>query len=139
MQIYITTKERFNAARRLYREDWTPDQNLKVFGKAASAHYHGNNYTLWITFSKKLTPENECLPFPQALTEILKNEVINKLDHKNLSLNVDFMSGKTATSDQLCIAIFNLLQPLVDAIEGFGLHCVKLVEADEYTVSYFGN
>ncbi|MFW0717775.1 6-carboxytetrahydropterin synthase [Pedobacter sp. N23S346] len=138
MQIYITKKERFNSARRIYREDWTPDQNLEVFGKATNANYHGNNYTLWITFSKKITLENEYLPFPQVLTEILQNEIIAKLDHKNLSLNVDFMKGKVATTDQLCIAIFNLLQPFVDAKESFGLHCVKLKEADEYMVSYFG-
>ena len=138
MEIYITRSARFNAVRRFYREDWTSDQNLKVFGKAVNANYHGNNYTLWVTFSKKLTAENEYLPFPKTLNEILENEIIAKVDHKNLSINVDFMKGKIPTTDQLCIAIFNLLQPIVNFYEDFGLYSVKLQESDEYLVTYFG-
>jgi 6-pyruvoyltetrahydropterin/6-carboxytetrahydropterin synthase len=138
MQIYITKCARFNAARRFYREDWTSDQNLKVFGKAVHANYHGNNYTLWVTFSKKLTPENENLPFPRALNEILENEIIAKVDHKNLSINVNFMKGKIPTTDQLCISIFNLLQPLVRSNADFHLHSIKLQEGDHYQATYDG-
>ncbi|MFD2287932.1 6-carboxytetrahydropterin synthase [Pedobacter petrophilus] len=138
MQIYITRSVRFNAAKRIYREDWTPDQNLKVFGQAANANYHGHNFNLWVTFSKKPTPANEDLPFPKALDNVLENEIIAKIDHKNLSLNVDFIKGKLATTDQLCIAIFNLLRPIVNAHENFGLYSVKLQEAEGYLVTYLG-
>lgn len=136
MQIYLTKKERFNAAYQIYREDWTPAKNLAIFGKCASPNYHGHNCTAYITERKTVTPANASLPYPKKFDEIVKTEIIEQLDHKNLNLNVDFMKGKMATTEVLCIAIFEKLHPLINS-EGFALHAIKLQETEQNSVEYF--
>lgn len=135
--IYITRRERFNGAHRLFRADWSDEKNLEVFGKCSNPHWHGHNYTLFVTVKGPMDPETGFLVNLKDLSRIIKGEVIEKLDHKNLNVEVDFLKDTIISSENIAIAIWNQLAPLVKDI-GATLHCVKLVETENNYVEYFG-
>jgi len=135
--IYITRRERFSAAHRMYRNDWTDEENLKVFGKCSNPNWHGHDYVLQVTV-KGIVPEE--LGFFMNITtlkQIIKDKIIDKADHKNLNLDVSFMRGKIATTENLAIAIWNELKPAIEK-EGAVLHCVKIAETENNSIEYYG-
>ena len=135
--IYITRRERFSAAHRMYIEGWTDEENLRVFGKCSNPNWHGHNYVLYVTV--KGDPA-ETLGFfinINTLKEIIKEKIIDKIDHKNLNIEVSFMEGKIATTENLAIAIWNELKPAVEK-EGAMLHCVKISETENNSIEYYG-
>ncbi|MCR8558780.1 6-carboxytetrahydropterin synthase [Mucilaginibacter sp. BJC16-A38] len=136
--VYVTRKEHFNAAHRMYREEWPDEENLKVFGKCANPNWHGHNYTLYVTVKGNVTYENAYLIDLKELKVIINSFVIEKLDHKNLNLDVEFMKGKMATTELLCMEIFNQLKEPVEAYNGVFLHSVKLAETENNYAEYFG-
>ncbi|MEY3678258.1 MAG: hypothetical protein RI924_399, partial [Bacteroidota bacterium] len=89
--IYITRRERFNAAHKLYREDWSADKNKETFGKCANPNWHGHNYELFVTIKGEINPETGFVMDLKELKSIILEEVIDKLDHKNINIDVDFM------------------------------------------------
>ncbi|MDP9077853.1 MAG: 6-carboxytetrahydropterin synthase [Bacteroidota bacterium] len=137
--VYVTRKEHFNAAHRMYREDWTDEVNLTVFGKCANPNWHGHNYNLYVTVKGNVTYENAYLIDLKELKGIINNFVIGKLDHKNLNVDVEFMKGKMATTELLCIEIFNQLKDAIEAYDGVFLHSVKLAETENNYAEYFGD
>jgi len=136
--IYITRRERFSAAHKLARNDWNEDQNLKVFGKCANPNWHGHNYELFVTVKGEINSETGFLIDLRVLKEIIQEEAIDRLDHKNINLDVDFMQGKMASTEIIAIEIFNRLAPRIEN-EGAQLHCIKLYETENNCVEYFGN
>jgi len=136
--IYITRRERFSAAHKLARNDWNEDQNLKVFGKCANPNWHGHNYELFVTVKGEINSETGFLIDLRILKEIIYEEAIDKLDHKNINLDVDFMRGKIASTEIIAIEIFNRLAPRIEN-EGAQLHCIKLCETENNFIEYFGN
>ncbi|PRY53894.1 6-pyruvoyltetrahydropterin/6-carboxytetrahydropterin synthase [Arcticibacter pallidicorallinus] len=135
--IYITRRERFNAAHKLFREEWSAEKNLEIFGKCANPNWHGHNYELFVTVKGDVNPETGYVLDLKILKHIVQKYVVDKLDHKNVNLDVDFMSGKMASTEVLCIEIFNQLDPHIkDA--GVVLHRVKLVETENNYVEYYG-
>jgi len=135
--IYITRRERFSAAHRMYRNDWTDEENLRVFGKCSNPNWHGHDYVLQVTV-KGIVPEE--LGFFMNITtlkQIIKDKIIDKVDHKNLNLDVSFMRGKIATTENLAIAIWNELKPAIEK-EGAVLHCVKIAETENNSIEYYG-
>ncbi|HPG34106.1 MAG: 6-carboxytetrahydropterin synthase [Lentimicrobiaceae bacterium] len=136
--IYITRKEHFNAAHRLYRSDFSDEKNLEVFGKCSNPNWHGHNYELFVTVKGNVDPETGFLINLKELSRIINELVVNKLDHKNVNLEVDFMAGKLASSENLAIAIWEQLEAPV-AAAGALLHCVKLFETERNFVEYYGN
>ena len=92
--IYITRRERFNAAHRLFRHDFTDEQNLEVFGKCSNPNWHGHNYELFVTVKGNIDDNTGFLVNLKSLSKIIKQFIICKLDHKNINLEVDFMEGK---------------------------------------------
>lgn len=135
--IYITRKEHFNAAHRLFRPDFDDDKNLEVFGKCSNPNWHGHNYELFVTIRGPVNPETGFLINLKELSGIINVFVVEKLDHKNVNLEVDFMAGKLASSENLAIAIWEQLeQPILKA--GARLHCVKLFETERNFVEYYG-
>jgi len=135
--IYITRRERFSAAHRMYRNDWTDEENLRVFGKCSNPNWHGHDYVLQVTV-KGIVPEE--LGFFMNITtlkQIIKDKIIDKADHKNLNLDVSFMRGKIATTENLAIAIWNELKPAIEK-EGAVLHCVKIAETENNSIEYYG-
>lgn len=135
--IYITRKENFNAAHKLARPDWTQEENSEVFGKCANPNWHGHNYQLYITVKGEVNPETGFLVDLKWLKKIINEYIIDELDHKNLNLDVDFMKGQLASTENLAISIWNVLKPHIDQSEA-QLHCVKVFETDNNYVEYFG-
>jgi 6-pyruvoyltetrahydropterin/6-carboxytetrahydropterin synthase len=138
MFIYLTRKERFNAAHRMYREEWTREENFRVFGKCANPNWHGHNYTLLVTVKGHINYEMGYLMDLKDLKVIINEQVIEKLDHQNLNLDVAFMQGKMATTEILCAEIFNQLKAPIEQNDGVLLHSVKLYETENNAVEYFG-
>lgn len=139
MLVYITRKEHFNAAHRMFREEWSIEKNLEVFGKCANPNWHGHNYNLMVTIKGEVSYETGYLMDLKELKAIIFTCVIEKLDHKNLNLDVDFMYGKMATTELLCMEIFCQLKAPVEAHPGVFLHAVRLHETDNNYAEYFGD
>ena len=136
-QIYITRRERFNAAHRMFRSDWSDEKNAAVFGKCSNPNWHGHNYTLYVTVKGQINPETGYLVDLSQLGKIIKDCVIEKLDHKNINIEVDFMKDKIVSSENLAIAIWQQLEtPVVNL--GANLHCIKVEETENNFVEYFG-
>lgn len=134
--IYLTRHEHFNAAHKLYNPAWTEEKNEEVFGKCANANWHGHNYELIVTIKGEVNPETGFLMDAKQLSFILQEYVCEKLDHKNLNMDVDFMAGKLASTENLAIAIWNQITPHLPS--NVTLHCVKLYETPRICVEYFG-
>lgn len=135
--IYITRKEHFNAAHKLARKDWSDDRNLEVFGKCANPNWHGHNYQLFVTVKGEINPDTGFLVDLKWLKAIINTHVIDKVDHKNLNLDVDFMKDKLASTENLAIAIWDILLPYITE-NGAQLHCIKIYETENNFVEYFG-
>lgn len=135
--IYITRRERFSAAHKLYREDWSPEQNEAVFGNCSNPNWHGHNYEVFVTVKGEINPETGFLIDLKKMKKIIWEHVISKLDHKNVNLDVDFMKGKKASTEVIAMEIFQVLKPHFDE-EKVQLHVVKLCETENNFVEYFG-
>lgn len=134
--IYLTRKEHFNAAHKLYNPNWSEEKNKEVFGKCANANWHGHNYELIVTVKGEVNPDTGFLMDVKKLSELITVRVCDKLDHKNLNLDVDFLRDTLASTENLAIAIWKQLAPYLP--EGVQLHCVKLYETPRIYVEYFG-
>lgn len=135
--IYITRREQFNAAHKLFREEWSDQKNLDVFGKCSNPNWHGHNYELFVTVKGEIDAETGFLINLKTLKEIIRAQVTDKLDHKNVNLEVDFMKGKMASTEVLAVEIFNVLSENLKQ-HGVLLHKVKLVETENNYVEYYG-
>jgi 6-pyruvoyltetrahydropterin/6-carboxytetrahydropterin synthase len=135
--IYLTRRERFSAAHRMFRKDWSDEKNLQVFGKCSNPNWHGHNYVLWVTIKGEPLPENGFVMNINILKQVILERIINKVDHKNINLEVDFMRGKIATTENLAVAFWNELSPAVEK-EGAILHCVKIEETENNFIEYYG-
>jgi 6-pyruvoyltetrahydropterin/6-carboxytetrahydropterin synthase len=135
--IYITRRERFNAAHRLFRPEYSDDENLEVFGKCSNPNWHGHNYELFVTLKGEINPKTGFLVNLKKLSAIIRKQVIEKLDHKNINLEVDFMQGKLASTENLAVGIWQELSPHISSMSA-QLHCVKVVESENNFVEYFG-
>ena len=119
--IYITRREIFNAAHRVYREDWSDEKNLEVFGKCSNPVWHGHNYTLYVTVKGEVLPDLGYVADLKSVSTIIREKVIEKIDHKNINLEVDFMKGKIASTENLAISIWEELEQHVRKL-GAELH-----------------
>lgn len=136
--IHITRRERFCAAHRLYRKEWSEEKNLEVFGSCSSPNWHGHNYELFVTVRGTIDPVTGFVMDLKLLKGIIQECVLVKLDHKNINLDVDFMQGKMASTEVLCMEIFHQLAPRVER-HGVFLHSVRLQETENNSAEYFGH
>jgi len=135
--VYLTRKEHFNAAHKLYNSNWSEEKNKEVFGKCANENWHGHNYDLWVTVKGKPDPETGFIMNVKTLSKIIKETVINKLDHSNLNLDVDFIpSSIHPSTENLVILIWEQLEKHIRP--HCQLHCVKLQETETIYAEYFG-
>ncbi len=136
--IYLTRKERFNAAHRLFRDDWDDDKNLEIYGKCSNPNWHGHNYKLFVTVKGEVNPDIGFVVNLKTLSTIIREHIIDKLDHKNLNIEVDFLEGMILSTENLAIGIWDVL---VDKIKALGceLHSIKIEETENNFVEYFGN
>lgn len=135
--ILITRRERFNAAHKVFRPEWDEQKNLEVFGKCSNPNWHGHNYELYVTVAGDLDPETGFVMDLKVLSDIIKSRVIDKVDHKNLNLDVDFMKGKMPSTEVLAVAIWNEIEADI-AKHGKKLYSVKLYETENNFVEYLG-
>ncbi|MDP4266097.1 MAG: 6-carboxytetrahydropterin synthase [Bacteroidota bacterium] len=135
--VYITRREIFNAAHRLFMEEWSDQQNLEVFGKCSNPLWHGHNYILYITIKGELDPQTGYLMDLRILSSIINDKIISKVDHKNINLEVEFMKGKIPSAENFAINIWNELNAEL-LKHNCALHCVKLCETENNYVEYFG-
>lgn len=135
--IYITRRERFNAAHRLFRPDWSEEKNNEMFGGCANPNWHGHNYDLWVTVKGESDPELGYVMNLKDLSQLIRTKITSKLDHRNLNVDVDFLQGIMTSTENVAVAIWKQLEPEVRKF-GVALHCVKLVETENNYVEYFG-
>lgn len=135
--IYITRKEHFNAAHKLYRADWDDQKNAEIFGPCANPNWHGHNYDLLVTVKGTPDPETGFVVDLKKLSTLIREKVISKLDHKNLNMDVEFMRGKMASTEILAMEIWKQLQPEISKL-GCTLHCIRLFETERNYAEYFG-
>ena len=135
--IYLTRRERFSAAHRMFRQEWSDEKNLEVFGKCSNPNWHGHNYELFVTVKGELSENQGFVMNISVLKQIILEKIIQKIDHKNINLEVDFMEGKIATAENLAITIWNQLKPFIEE-KGAKLHCVRINETENNSIEYYG-
>ncbi len=137
--VHVCRKEHFNAAHKLWNPNWSEEKNREVFGPCANSNWHGHNFELIVTVKGKPDPETGFVVDLKALSRVIKQEVIEKVDHKNLNMDVDFMQGKMASCEILIMEFWKILSPKVDDLvkEG-GLYKLTLYETPRNFVEYYG-
>ncbi|MCB0815841.1 MAG: 6-carboxytetrahydropterin synthase [Flavobacteriales bacterium] len=135
--VHISRRERFSAAHKLSRPDWSEERNLEVFGKCANPNWHGHNYELWVTVRGEQSAETSFVTDLSALGRVIREHVIQHVDHRNLDLDVPFMKGRYSSTENLAVAIWEQLESPVKEL-GCTLHCVKVQETENNYVEYFG-
>ncbi len=133
--IYITRKAHFNAAHRLYNNKWTEEKNREVFGKCASPNWHGHNFDLFVTIKGQPDPETGFVMNSKKLGNIIKEHVVDQVDHRNLNKDVDFMADTIPTVENFITAIWDKLAP---HIEGAQLYRLQLWETRKFYAEYYG-
>lgn len=137
--VYICRKEHFNAAHKLYNPKWSPEKNAEIFGPCANANWHGHNFELVVTVKGKIDPERGYVMDLKELSKITKSLVIDKVDHKNLNMDVDFLEGKMPSCEVLVIEFWRILAPAIkEAAPNAELHCLELHETHKNFVRYYG-
>lgn len=134
--VYLTRVEHFNAAHKLYNPHWSKEKNDEVFGKCSNENWHGHNFELFVTVKGMPHPDTGFIVDAKHLSRIIKDRVVEKLDHRNLNLDVDFMEGKMASIENLVLGIWQELKHHIPS--GAELHCIKLVETPRIFVEYYG-
>ncbi|MGF7232167.1 6-pyruvoyl trahydropterin synthase family protein [Arachidicoccus sp.] len=134
--VYLTRIEHFNAAHKLYNPNWSKEKNEEVFGLCANENWHGHNFELYITIKGMPDPDTGFVMDVKKLSKIIVEKITDKLDHKNLNLDVDFLQGKICSTETLAMAIWQQLAPHLP--NNVHLHSVKLYETPRIFVEYFG-
>jgi 6-pyruvoyltetrahydropterin/6-carboxytetrahydropterin synthase len=134
--IYITRKEHFNAAHKLFNPNWSEEKNEAVFGKCANKNWHGHNYDLFVTVKGTINPDTGFVVNLKELSTLIRRDVTDVLDHKNLNLDVKGMPVMPST-ENVTIFIWNILAGKIKDM-GAALHCIKLYETESNYVEYFG-
>jgi 6-pyruvoyltetrahydropterin/6-carboxytetrahydropterin synthase len=133
--VYITRRETFSAAHRLFNPKYSDAENKKIFGKCSNPNGHGHNYVLEVIVSGKPDPETGFVINISELKEIIRENVLEKVDHKNLNIETDFMKGIIPTTENIAIGIWNVL---VDKIPKGKLYSVKISETEKNFFEYRG-
>lgn len=137
--IYVSRIEHFNAAHKLYNPNWTPEKNKEIFGVCSNANWHGHNFELIVTVAGYPNPATGFVMDMKQLGDLIKQEIVEKVDHKNLNEDVDFMKGKLASCETLITEFWKILAPKIsEKAPNARLHSLKLYETNKNFVEYFG-
>lgn len=113
-RVAVFRREHFNAAHRLYNQQWSDEQNAAVFGKCSLPHYHGHNYELEVKVTGSIDPKTGFVMDMKKLSDLVKEKVLDKFDHKNLNLDTEEFRRLNPTAENIVIVIFNILRPEID-------------------------
>ncbi len=135
--VHLTRVEHFNAAHKLENTNWSEEENKEAFGKCANANWHGHNYELHVTIKGEPNPQTGFIYNAKTLGELIREVIVEQVDHRNLNLDVPFMKGKFTSAENFAMGIWNELKPHIEK-DGVQLHRVKLIETPKIYVEYFG-
>lgn len=135
--VYVTRRERFNAAHKLWNADWSDEKNHDVFGKCANPNWHGHNYELFVTVKGEPKPDTGYCVDLKILSDMLNEKVVDVFDHKNVNLDVPCMKGVMTSTENMVIAIWELIEQSVREM-GCTLHKVELRETENNKAEYYG-
>ena len=135
--VCITRREHFSAAHRLFLPEYTDEENFAVFGKCSNPNWHGHNYILFVTVKGEADPRTGLVIHLRHVSKLIEEKILNKVDHKNLNLEVDFLKGKIPTSENVAIGIWNELAGDIKGLGGL-LHCVRLEQSENNIIEYYG-
>lgn len=135
--IYVTRHEHFNAAHKLWNEDWSDEKNEEIFGKCSNKNWHGHNYDLYVTVKGSPNADTGYVMDLKVLSDLIKAKILDHVDHKNLNLDVPFMKGIMASTENLCFAVWDQLQAEIEK-HNCTLHCVKIYETSNNFAEYYG-
>ncbi len=134
--VYLTRRERFNAAHKLWVDGWSEEKNIAVFGKCANKNWHGHNYELFVTVKGQPDPVTGFIMDVKKLGDLIKEKIINKVDHSNLNLDIDFLpKNNQPTTENLVIYFWKELAPHITECQ---LHSIRLHETENIYAEYFG-
>ncbi len=133
--VTVTRRLKFNAAHRVHNPQFSDEENQRLFGKCNNPNWHGHNYTLDVSVEGEIDPQTGYVLDLSFLKKIVEEEVVDKIDHKNLNLDVDFMKDRIPTTENLIVAIWSILAP---AIRPAKLVRLVLWETDNNYVEYAG-
>lgn len=136
MKVSVFRKEHFNAAHRLYNPSWTDEKNQQVFGKCNNPNFHGHNYDLIVQLKGEIDPETGYVYDMKELSDLIKEHVLNKFDHKNLNLDTDEFRNLNPSAENIAVVIWNILREKID--RRFEL-MIRLYETERNFVEYDGN
>lgn len=135
--VFLTRIEHFNAAHKLYNPAWSREENEAVFGLCANENWHGHNYDLYVTVKGEVNESTGFLIDVKVLSQIINDEILQLLDHKNLNVEVAFLKNKICSTENLVIGMWNILSA---KLPGFvKLHGLKLYETARIYVEYYGD
>ena len=135
MKVTVSRKAHFNAAHKLFRPDWNDTKNKEVFGKCANENYHGHNYELIVSLTGEINQETGYVYDLGKLKNIIKAEVEEYLDHKNLNLDIDDFKSSNPSAENIAVLIYNRLLPHFD--DNYKLK-ITLYETPRNFVEYSG-
>ena len=136
MRVTISRKAHFNAAHRLYRKEWSMEKNNEIFGKCNNPNYHGHNYELIVSVTGEVDKETGYVVDVKVLTDIIKEDIENQFDHKNLNLDVPEFFDLNPTAENIVVVIYNKIKKRINP--DFDLEVV-LYETPRNFVTYKGN
>lgn len=114
MRVKVSRKEHFNAAHRLYNAAWSDEKNNAIFGKCSNPNFHGHNYELIVSVIGEVDPETGYVMDMKQLSDLIKIEVLNKFDHKNLNLDSKYFAKLNPTAENIVVVIWNILREKID-------------------------
>ena len=132
-RVAVYRKEHFNAAHRLHNPDWDDHKNQLIFGKCNNPNYHGHNYELIVKVVGLPDPKTGYVIDMKTLSDIIKNEIIERFDHRNLNEDCPEFEGINPTAENIVIVIYNILRKVID--QELALQ-IKLYETENNFVKY---
>ena len=135
MKVKVFRKEHFNAAHRLHNPNWGAEKNKSIFGKCNNPNYHGHNYDLTVVVEGEIDPETGYVIDIKTLSDIIKEQVTDRFDHKNLNLDVSEFKDLNPTAENIAVVIWNLIRQKLDL--KFTL-TIRLYETERNFVEYSG-
>ncbi len=136
--VYLTRRERFSAAHRLFNPALSDAENEQIYGPCSNPRWHGHNYLLWITVRGEVNSATGYVVDMKMLSRVIREKVIAKLDHKNINTEVDFMKDRFVSTENLAIGIWKELEQPIRELD-VDLHAVKIQETENNVAEYFGN
>ena len=133
MKVTVSRKAHFNAAHRLYRKDWSDEQNDAIFGKCSNPHFHGHNYELIVSVTGPIDPDTGYVMDMKVLKDYIKSEVEDAFDHKNLNIEVPEFADTIPTAENIVVVIYNKLKKILTSEQSME---VVLYETPRNFVAY---